>query len=306
MKTGTELVSERATVKDIPKKRRFSKTWVRVFGILLSLLLVCGAVMTGYALRYRSHYKISFYQETSSKVSSNIRIAVISDIHTREYGEHNEALLSDLRALKPDLILFPGDMVIREQEAYSSMLELVSESASIAPCYGVLGNHESERIYYNNDRDLPEKFEKAGLKLLRNAREDIHVGRNRIQLFGIEGTAYGFEQYGGREFMEKTEIDPDAYSIVMTHIPILFESQLSEYDFDLGIAGHVHGGIVNLPFIGGLYSDEEGFFPKLCAGKYTLDDRQSLIISAGLGDSKSFPSRINNPPELVVIDINQY
>ena len=262
--------------------------------------------MTGYALRYRTHYKISFYQETSPKVDSNIRIAVISDIHTREYGEHSEALLSDLRALKPDLILFLGDMVICEQEEYQSVLDLVTESTAIAPCYGVLGNHESERIYYNNDRDLPEKFEKAGLKLLRNAREYIHVGHNRIQLFGIEGTAYGFEQYGGREFMEKTEIDPDAYSIVMTHIPILFESQLSEYDFDLGIAGHVHGGIVNLPFIGGLYSDEEGFFPKLCAGKYTLDDRQSLIISAGLGDSKSFPSRINNPPELVVIDINQY
>ena len=305
METGSELVSKRATANDAKKKHGFWKTCVRRLGILLLLTLVCGAVMTGYALRYRTHYKISFYQETSPKVDSNIRIAVISDIHTREYGEHSEALLSDLRALKPDLILFLGDMVIREQEEYQSVLDLVTESTAIAPCYGVLGNHESERIYYNNDRDLPEKFEKAGLKLLRNAREDIHVGRNRIQLFGIEGTAYGFEQYGGREFMEKTEIDPDAYSIVMTHIPILFESQLSEYDFDLGIAGHVHGGIVNLPFVGGLYSDEEGFFPKLCAGKYTLDKQQSLIISAGLGDSKSFPPRINNSPELVVIDVNR-
>ena len=305
MKTGTEPVSERATVKDIPKKRRFSKTWVRVFGILLSLLLVCGAVMTGYALRYRSHYKISFYQETSSKVSSNIRIAVISDIHTREYGEHNEALLSDLRALKPDLILFLGDLVIREQEEYQSALDLISGAAAIAPCYGVLGNHESERIYYYDDRGLPEKLEKAGLILLRNAREDIRIGNDRVQIFGVEGTAYGFEQYGGREFMEKTETDPGAYCIVMTHIPILFESQLSGCSFDLGIAGHVHGGIVNLPFIGGLYSSEEGFFPKLCAGKYTLNGGQSLIISAGLGDSKSFPPRINNPPELVVIDVNR-
>ena len=154
MKTGTEPVSERATVKDIPKKRRFSKTWVRVFGILLSLLLVCGAVMTGYALRYRSHYKISFYQETSPKVDSNIRIAVISDIHTREYGEHSEALLSDLRALKPDLILFLGDMVIREQEEYQSVLDLISESAAIAPCYGILGNHENRRCSRHHEHCL--------------------------------------------------------------------------------------------------------------------------------------------------------
>ena len=171
METGTELVSKRATANDAKKKHRFWKTCVRLLGILLLLTLVCGAVMTGYALRYRTHYKISFYQETSPKVDSNIRIAVISDIHTREYGEHSEALLSDLRALKPDLILFLGDMVIREQEEYQSVLDLVAESTAIAPCYGVLGNHESERIYYNNDRDLPAKFEKAGLRLLRKARE---------------------------------------------------------------------------------------------------------------------------------------
>ena len=123
---------------------------------------------------------------------------------------------------------------------------------------------------------------------------------------GVEGTCYRFEQYGGREFMQKTEIDHDAYCIIMAHIPILFEPQLSGYDFDLGIAGHVHGGIIVLPFIGGLYTAEEGFFPKFTAGKYTLNHGQTLIISGGLGDSKSFPPRINNTPELVVIDIGRY
>ena len=215
-----------------------------------------------------SHFKISFYQEVSRKVSDNIRVAVISDIHNREYGESNEVLISDLRDLKPDLILFPGDMVIREEEDYKSMLNLVSASTEIAPCYGVLGNHESERIYYGNDKDLPEKFENAGLKLLRNSLEKIRIGNDTIQLIGVEGTAYGFEEYGGREFMDKADIDPSVYSILMAHIPILFDSQLSGYGFDLGIAGHVHGGIVNLSFFGGLFSDEEGFFPKFSAGKF--------------------------------------
>ncbi len=306
MKAGAKTALERTAKKDTKQKHRFLKACARVFGVLLVLALVCGAVMAGYAVYYKTHYTISFYQEASSKVSSNIRIAVISDIHTREYGANNETLLSDLRALKPDLILFLGDMVVREQDEYSSVLDLIEASAAIAPCYGVLGNHESERIYSMNDRDLPEKLEKAGLKLLRNACEDILVGHDRIRLFGVEGTAYGFEQYGGRAFMDKTEMDPDAYCIVMTHIPILFEGQLSGYGFDLGIAGHAHGGIVNLPFLGGLYTQEEGFFPKLCAGQYTLSNQQSLIISAGLGDSKPFPPRINNPPELVVIDVNRY
>jgi predicted MPP superfamily phosphohydrolase len=178
--------------------------------------------------------------------------------------------------------------------------------SGVAPCYGVLGNHESERIYYGDDRALPERFEKAGLKLLRNAGEELRIGEDTVQLIGVEGTAYGFETYGGRDFMEKTEIDPSAYCVLMTHIPILFETQLSQYAFDLGLAGHVHGGIVRLPFLGGLYSDEEGFFPKFSGGKTVLDRQQSLIISAGLGDSKPFPPRINNMPELVVIDISRY
>ena len=288
------------------KKHGFLRILLRILIILLLLALIAGIAVFIYGQYTRTHYRISFYQETSRKVSGNIRIAVISDIHNREYGENNEALVSDLRALKPDLILLPGDMVIRENEDYQPMLDLVSELSGIAPCYGVLGNHESERIYYRDDRALPGKFENAGLKLLRNAMEEIRIGDNTVQLIGVEGTAYGFEEYGGREVMDKTDIDPSAYCILMAHVPVLFDTQLSVYGFDLGIAGHVHGGIVNLPFFGGLYSDEEGFFPHFTAGRYTLQNQQTLIISAGLGDSKAFPPRINNTPELVVIDISRY
>lgn len=287
------------------KKHAIRRVLLRLLISLLVLAVILGTAVAFYGRYTQTHYRTSFYQETSEKVSSDIRIAVISDIHNREYGENNEVLISDLRALKPDLILFLGDVVTRDDDDYQPMLHLVSALTGIAPCYGVLGNHESERIYYGNDRALPKRFENAGLKLLRNSREDVRVGEDTVQLIGVEGTAYGFEEYGGREFMEKTEIDPSSYCILMTHIPILFETQLSGYGFDLGIAGHVHGGIVNLPLLGGLYSDEEGYFPKFSAGKYILDKQQTLIISAGLGDSKRFPPRINNMPELVVIDISR-
>ena len=288
------------------QKSRFLRGLLRILIVFIVLMIIIGVAVYIYSLYTQTHYRITFYQETSGKVSGNIRIAVISDIHNREYGENNRTLISDIRALDPDLILFPGDMVILDEEDYQPMLNLVSELSGIAPCYGVLGNHESERIYYRDDRELPEKFKNAGLKLLRNATEEIRIGNDVIQLIGVEGSPYGFEAYGGREFMDKTVINPYAYSILMDHVPIIFEPQLSVYDFDLGIAGHVHGGIVRLPFIGGLYTQEEGFFPRFTAGEYKLEKQQILIISAGLGDSKPFPPRINNLPELVVIDINRY
>ena len=285
------------------KKPGFPGVLLRILAVLLILTLAAGAAVYAYGRYTKTHYRISFYQETSEKVSGRIRLAVISDIHNREYGENNEALISDLTALEPDLVIFAGDMVTRDEDDYRAVLDLVSASAGIAPCYGVLGNHESERIYYGDDRELPAKFKNAGLKLLRNSMDEIRIGEDTVRLIGVEGTAYGFEEYGGRKFMDSADPDPSAYTILIAHIPILFEPQLSGYDFDLGIAGHTHGGIVRLPFVGGLYSDEEGFFPKFTAGRYTLDNQQTLIISAGLGDSKRFPPRINNTPELVVVDI---
>ncbi len=288
---------------------RKKKSWIfRVFICLLLILLIAAISASAVYVYWqytKTHYEISFYQVTSKKVSRNIRFVVISDIHNREYGENNEMLISDIRSLKPDLILFAGDMVIKTEDEYQPMLDLVTNLTEIAPCYGILGNHESERIFHGTDKDLPGKFENAGLKLLRNAQEMIRIGTDTIQLIGVEGTSYGFEAYNGRKFMDSTRIDPSAFCIVMTHAPILFDSQLTDYEFDLGIAGHVHGGIVNLPYFGGLYSEEEGFLPTYYAGKNILSNGKPLIISRGLGDSKNIP-RINNMPELVVIDVNWY
>ena len=197
MSTDTVLVKK----KTARRKNRFLRKLFRVLIVLVLILAIIAAAVYFYSQYTQTHYLIRFYQETSGKVSDNIRIAVVSDIHNREYGENNETLISDIRALKPDLILIPGDMVIREQDDYRPMLNLVSSLSGIAPCYGVLGNHESERIYYR-DRD-------AGLKLLRNATEEVRIGNDVIQLIGVEGSAHGFEAYGGREFMDKTVIDDE-------------------------------------------------------------------------------------------------
>ncbi|MBQ9009431.1 MAG: metallophosphoesterase [Clostridia bacterium] len=295
--------------KPADRKHERKKSLLRsLVHTLIFLLIVTVGVAGGvflYARYTKTHYEITFYQETSKKVSHNIRLAVISDLHNREYGEKNQTLIADLKALKPDLILFLGDMINRQDGHYEPMLELGTALSEVAPCYGVLGNHESERMYYYDDMKIPEKFREAGVKILRNTQEMVTVGADTIQLIGLEGTPHGFEEYGGRKFMDGTSIRPDAYCIVMNHIPFTFRDQISDYPFDLGIAGHSHGGLIILPFFGGVYTAEEGFFPKYYKGRNRLKLDQSLIISRGMGDSSPWP-RINNMPELVIIDVNCY
>ena len=295
-----------AASKTEKKKHPFLKSLLIILIIIIALTICTAGAVFVYWQYTKSHYEVTFYQETSKKVSQNIRLIVISDIHNREYGPDNEVLISDIRSLKPDLILFAGDMVIKKQDDYQSALNLVSNLTKIAPCYGVMGNHEDERIYNMNDTELVGKFEKAGLNILRNKQETIQIGQDRIQLMGISSTTtYGFETYGARKFMDDTPIDSSAYCIVMAHVPYLYDSQLSDYLFDLGIAGHTHGGLAILPHFGGIYVQEEGFFPKYDGGRIILSNGKPLIISRGLGDSRSIP-RVNNMPELVVIDINWY
>lgn len=71
---------------------------------------------------------------------------------------------------------------------------------------------------------------------------------------------------------------------------------------DLVLSGHLHGGQVILPGVGGLYNSLEGFFPEYDYGQYKQGN-SDLIISRGLGSNPKILPRCNNPPEIVVVDV---
>ena len=80
------------------------------------------------------------------------------------------------------------------------------------------------------------------------------------------------------------------------------ELNYSQYDFDLQLSGHAHGGQWIMPFIGPLFSPGQGVLPKYARG--TFGERPKLIVSRGLGNSE-FPLRLFNHPEIVVVNIEQ-
>ena len=78
---------------------------------------------------------------------------------------------------------------------------------------------------------------------------------------------------------------------------------MADFDIDLTVAGHAHGGQFRLPLVGGLVAPNQGLFPKYDAGVYT-EGNTNMVVSRGIGNSL-FPFRFNNRPEVVLIELIQ-
>lgn len=284
-------------------KSRFKKGMQFLAKFLFLILLVAGGLAKN-IYDNRTNYTAEFYQVSSRKLTHSIRVVFLTDVHLREYGMDNGDLVEDIENLSPDLILLGGDLVTDTVDAYDNMISLCRKLSELAPVCGVLGNHEDVKIYHQGDEELVKRFEDAGVKILRNEETSYSLYDNTVSVIGIEGKPEDFASYGAKECMEAQEAE-DQYDlrICIAHVPTYFPEKLENYSFDLGLAGHTHGGIVRLPKLGALYSAEEGLFPEYGGGVYTLDNKATLIVSRGLGDSGKWP-RINNVPELSVIDIN--
>ena len=70
------------------------------------------------------------------------------------------------------------------------------------------------------------------------------------------------------------------------------------------ISGHLHGGQIVLPFLGGVYGGDQGWFPTYVHGVYQKDNFR-ILVTSGLGSSKEKIPRLNNPPEIVVLTIGE-
>lgn len=279
---------------DIKKKLNIVLSFVLIIAVL--------SVIAANIIYNMTRYVPEFYKVSSNKISERVRVVFVTDLHLREYGKENKVLTEDIKNLSPDLILLGGDLVKYKSSRYENMLAFCKEAAKIAPTYGVWGNHEDIRMYIKKDKNLKKSFESTGVRFLTNEIENLKINTNSIVLCGIDGNAGNFEKYGAKEAAQKLD-KMQGFKICVAHVPTYFSEKLAEYDFDMGLSGHTHGGVVNIPKIGPLYSREEGLFPKYVQGRHILKNDATLIISRGLGHSSIIP-RINNIPELSVIDID--
>lgn len=264
---------------------------------------------------------ISFYQSTNTltnttytlqttKLQQPIRIVHLTDLHNSIFGDKNNKLIALTESQSPDLILITGDLLNSSESRTDIAVDLISELCKIAPVYVSLGNHEVEYQHYYGT-DLTELYEAAGAVVLDREFQDIEVNDQQIRLGGIYGYCLP------EKYLETNEADPeecaflsdfqdtDVYTVLLCHIPVcwLINDGLDEWDVDCVFSGHVHGGQIVLPLIGGVYAPDMGWFPGRLQGLYSSEDgRSTMVLSTGLGNTESIP-RFNNIPEIVTVDI---
>lgn len=289
-----------------PKKAGKCKHKAPKIILFAALLLVTVLVITvAVNVFINRNFTVSFYQIRSDKVSDNIRIVELADLHNKEYGKDNSKLIKKIKDLSPDLIFYAGDMMNYKDDDYSVLFDLSDKLSKISPVYACYGNNEIDQ-YLFEDKQFTEKLKKHNVNLLSNEAVDIKVKNSTIQLIAVSDDLkqYDIETNNSKKFVESLEPTNNC-RICLTHYPELFKSKLIDKGIDIAFTGHAHGGLIRIPFVGGIYSSGEGFLPDLTEGVVKAKDGAQVVISRGLGDSHIVP-RINNQPELVVVDICWY
>ena len=278
--------------------------------IIAAVLAACILLFIIAGIVCNRNLKATVYTIHSHKLPKGFegfRIMQISDLHNCAYSKDNRNLIKLVKNAKPDIIAITGDMIDSRKTKPEVAVNLAKELTKIAPCYYVTGNHEAR--LQEKAESFISRLKATGVTFLDNRKEEITKGKESILLLGAEDPFHQWskEEYNKSEIMRKslekiTNKDEKGFRILLSHRPELFENY-TDLNIDLTLTGHAHGGQIRLPFIGGLFAPCQGFFPKLTKGVHKKKNSH-LVVSRGLGNS-SFPFRIFNPPEAVIVDLKQ-
>ena len=282
--------------------------WLILIGVIL---ILCIAEWMREIFTFQiTHYDI--VSEKLNKLAEEKKIIFLTDLHNNSYGKNNGKLLGAVKCQKPDLILIGGDMLVGKSDISTKIAEdFVKKLTEICPVYYANGNHEQRMKIY------PDKFgtkyqeykvsvEQSGVQFLENEHIDLMFDSCPIQIHGLEIPREGYKKFRKTNvFIEQIEerigkADSSKYQILLAHNPIYADTYL-EWGADLILSGHLHGGIVRLPGLGGVITPQFRLFPKY-SGELTVKEGKSVVVSKGLG-THTIKIRFLNPAEMVVLHL---
>ena len=243
-----------------------------------------------------------------------LRIAQISDAHLGSFVGRPEPVLDALKTindLKPDVIVFTGDLVNTYANEAEPWIDAFAKLEAPMGKFSILGNHdygdygrlgeeEKERSYNR----LLEIHDEMGFRLLLDEHEKLKRGDDKIVLAGVHNWGKSFIKKGN---LDKALAGSDAENtptILLSHDPTHFEEQVmgGKAPVDLTLSGHTHGMQMGIEIksLGIKYSPVSLLY-KRWAGLYKERD-QYLHVNRGFG-VLAFRGRVGMPPEITLLEI---
>ncbi len=275
----------------------------------LIIALIVIALVAAFLYLENNIIDITRYSIKSDSIDNRIRIAHLSDFHSKPFKK----VTHKLNNIKPDIICITGDYINDKEKNREKMLAYAKELTQIAPVYYITGNHERRLEGFDM---LMAELEEAGFNVLLDRTAQTEIGGNKLAILGLDENQADFDDYKARkngtyEYRDMSEYfreleGAEGFKIVLSHYPENFEGlkqmNYSQYDFDLQLSGHAHGGQFILPLFGPVFSPGQGVRPKYARGSF--GSRPMLIVSRGLGNAE-FPFRLFNHPEINVITVSK-
>lgn len=278
--------------------------------ILITILGVTAIIFIWVILYDSNRFVVREHRVTDRRIKKNARAVVLADLHNKRYGRENERLLEAIREQKPDFILVAGDIVTAKPgKSLEPAINFLRELSRDYPIYYGNGNHEHRmKLYPKTYGDMAGEYAQAlkelGIEPLVNSRTVLT--EYGISVFGLE---IGREFYRRFRILEMPEVymtivlgqaSEDGFTVLLAHNPDYFH-QYAAWGADLVLSGHVHGGVVRVPFFNrGVLSPGLRLFPKYDGGIFK-EGKSTMVLSRGLG-MHTIPIRLFNPAELWVVD----
>lgn len=282
---------------------------------IVGALVVLAAAAAILIYRESKEFCVTFYEYHSERLKKDCyRIVFLSDLHDKVFGDQNEPLLEAIEELRPDAVAFAGDMVTSSMELeydYTPTIEFIGKLAAKYPIYYGMGNHE-EKFRRKPDEfpgrylDLTKQLQKYGVHIMEN--ETAHIKEAGIVVYGLDLENEYYRKVITKHIPERYlsdifgDVSREEYSILLAHNPEHFP-EYAKWGPDLVVSGHIHGGIMQLPLLGGVVSPQLKLFPKYDAGEYH-EGNSTMLLSRGIG-SHTVPIRIWNRAEVLCVDFKK-
>lgn len=281
-----------------------------MINIILTILAILVIIVLWVTIYDSNRFVVVKHTFSDKRIMKTARAVVITDLHNKCFGKNNELLLTAIREQKPDFILVGGDIpTAKPGKSLDIAISFLRELTKEYPVYYANGNHEHRmKLYPETYGDMWERYESSlkelGVKLLVN--EKIELPECGLCIYGSEIEKKYYKRFKTAQmddvYMESIlgkRMD-NCYNILLAHNPDYFP-QYAAWGADLVLSGHVHGGMVRIPFWGkGVVSPKVSFFPEYDGGLFTRGD-SVMLLGRGLG-MHTIPVRTFNPGELIVVD----